>query len=118
MIYTQALTYTDKISKDLNFNKLNFAILDFLGILFWYISLGREGGLNCEVHFSQDAASAALHCSARPQTPPNPDDAIGAGYAWAKFKLRLAAKFWLKFCVQFAVTPCATPLLGAFYRRI
>ena len=80
MICAQALTYTDKISKDLNLNKLNFAILDFLGILFWYISL--EAGRGLELRGRSPS---------RPKPRPSPDDAIGAGYAWAKFKLRLAA---------------------------
>ena len=34
--------------------------------------LGREGDLNCEVAFLAGAASAEPHCSARPQTLPNP----------------------------------------------
>ena len=61
---------------------------------------------------------AALGVARRALTSSHPRDALsGAGYAWAKFKLRLAAKFWLKFCVQLAVTPRASPLLGAFCRR-
>ena len=52
-----------------------------------------------------------------PPYQPHPRDALsGAGYARANFKLRLAAKFWLKFCIQLAVTPRASPLLGAFCR--
>ncbi|MBS6152702.1 MAG: hypothetical protein KH703_04715 [Campylobacter gracilis] len=54
--------------------------------------LGREGAPIARSHFSQDAASAAPHCSARPQAHLASDDALsGAGYAWAKFKLRLTA---------------------------
>ena len=86
MICTRALTYTDKISKDLNFNKLNFAILDFLGILFWYISFGAGRGPNYEVTFLAGASPQHRIALLAHKPYPSPDDVLsGVGYAWVKF---------------------------------
>ena len=57
-------------------NKISSPNLRLAKFVSWFLFLlGREGAPIARSYFSQGAASAAPHCSARPQAPPIPYDA-------------------------------------------
>ena len=58
------------------------------------VFLGAGRGPIARSHFSQDAASAAPHCSARPQTPPNPPMTLAIRTASKHFYLTACATYF------------------------